>query len=68
MPFGTAQLGERTAPLEAEVVVEATRVVPLHDEARPVAGVGTLAERLGRLPGPAFPPILVEGHVLWIVA
>ena len=54
---------ERAVPLEAEVVVEATRIVPLHDEARLVAAGGTLAERLGRLPGTPLAAVLVESHV-----
>ena len=58
---------ESAVSLEPEVVVEATRVVPLDHEARPVAGVVAASERLRCLPRTALTPVLVEAH-LWIVA
>jgi hypothetical protein len=58
---------QRAVPLEAEVVVQPPRVVPLDDEARLLGAPLLRAERLWRPAGVPFLPVFVERH-LWIVA
>lgn len=58
---------ESAISLESEVVMEATRVVPLDHEARSVARVAAASEGLRCLSRTTLTPVLVEGH-LWIVA
>ena len=53
---------EHAVALEAEVVVEATCVVPLDDERRRPFLSGCAGERLLRLLRVAFSPVLVQAH------
>jgi hypothetical protein len=66
-PFRHGPAGERTAPLEPEVVVKAPRRVSLNDETRPQPFSLRLPEGLGSLAGLPPTAVLVEAH-LWIVA
>ena len=68
--LGDGPRDEDAVDLEAEVVVEPCRSMPLDDEppAATAGRGGDVRRRLGRLPEVAFPKVLLEGHRLQCAA